>query len=264
MNQTALIVGGGRGAGLGTAKVLAEAGYNLAIADFSADRLEIAAGEVAAVGADVLPLLCDASDEEQVAGIYRATAEKFGGVSAVVNCVAWLDPAGPIVDLPTERWHKAIRTNLDSVMFSTREALRLMIPAQSGVIINFSSVSATRGFPDRASYGATKAAIINFTQTTAMEGREYGIRANCLVPGAIAGERTMELRAMVAQRAVEGGPLTAETAQYPGPEPEDLTPEWVGRFIKFLISPEGRFINGQAIPIGESVRSPLQSLFFDM
>src|SRR5690606_18864541 len=124
------------------------------------------------------------SSEEAVESLFAQINKDHGGVHLLVNTVTWIDPPGPIVDLPTDRWHRAIRTNLDSVMFTTRAAMKTMIPAgNGGVIINISSLNGTRGFPDRPSYGATKAAVINFTQTTAMEGRQYGIRANCLVPG---------------------------------------------------------------------------------
>ena len=264
MTQTILISGGGRGAGLGIATTLAGDGHNIVVADLDPNTAEAAAESVRLSGAESLAIAADVSDEGQVDEMFRRTVERFGTVDVLINCVAWLDPAGPIVDLPTERWHKAIRTNLDSVMFTTRAALRLMYPQKSGVIVNFSSVSGTRGFPDRASYGATKAAIINFTQTTAMEGREHGVRANCLVPGGIEGERTRALREMVARRAREGGPVASEEVDYPGPPIQYLTPEWIGRYVRFLMSEDGSMINGQAIPIGESARSPLQSIFFDL
>ena len=194
--------------------------------------------------------------------MFTQVREMFGGLDVLVNTVAWIDPPGPIVDLPTERWHKAIRTNLDSVMFCTRAALRMMIPKESGVIINVSSLNGTRGFPDRASYGATKAAVVNFTQTTAMEARQYGIRANCLVPGSIEGERTRILREMMQERARQGH--TRMTWTYPDPPVEPLDPEWIGRYVRFLVSEDGRHVNGQAIVIGEAPRSPLQAMFADI
>jgi NAD(P)-dependent dehydrogenase (short-subunit alcohol dehydrogenase family) len=195
--------------------------------------------------------------------MFARIGDEVGPLDVLVNTVAWIDPPGPIAELPTDRWHKAIRTNLDSVMYCTRAALAMMIPRTKGVIVNISSLNGTRGFPDRPSYGATKAAVINFTQTTAMENRQYGIRANVLVPGGIEGERVRLLREMAAQRAKEHGD-TPPPRNYPDPPMEMLDPEWIGRYVSFLISEDGRHINGQALVIGEAPRSPLQAMFPDI
>lgn len=260
-----LVTGAGRGAGLGIATALADEGGTVVVCDLDPDTCDRAAAAVRERGAESLSIPCDVSDEQQVEAMFTRIAETCGTLDVLVNTVAWIDPPGPIVDLPTERWHKAIRTNLDSVMFCTRAALRMMIPRSSGVIVNISSLNGTRGFPDRVSYGATKAAVINLTQTTAMENRQYGIRANCLVPGGIDGERARVLRELMAARAKEGGPASPiDTDFYPDPPMELLDPEWIGRYVSFLISPDGRHVNGQALVIGEAPRSPLQAMFPDL
>jgi NAD(P)-dependent dehydrogenase (short-subunit alcohol dehydrogenase family) len=259
-DRVTLITGTGRGVGAGVASVLAAEGGKLVVCDLDPAACEASAEQARAAGAEVVAMVCDVSDEAQVEALFATAHEAFGRLDVLVNTVAWIDPPGPIVDLPTERWHKAIRTNLDSVMYGTRAALRTMIPNRSGVIINVSSVNGTRGFPDRASYGATKAAIINFTQTTAMENRQYGIRANVLVPGAVAGERNRILREYAAERASETG---FQISPPPEPPIELLDVDWIGRYVAFLVSPEGRFINGQSLQIGESSRHPLQAIFPD-
>ena len=104
--------------------------------------------------------------------------------------------------------------------------------------------------------------MINFTQTTAMENRQYGVRANCLVPGSIEGERTRILREMAEERARQG-PLTTKWT-YPDPPVEPLDPEWIGRYVRVVVSDEGQHINGQAIVIREAPRSPLQAMFPDI
>jgi NAD(P)-dependent dehydrogenase (short-subunit alcohol dehydrogenase family) len=260
--RTILVTGAGRGAGQGIATALANEGGNIVICDLDGASSDATAKIIEERGATALSLECDVSDEDAVNGLFAQAVERFGTIDVLVNTVAWIDPPGPIAELPTERWHKAIRTNLDSVMFCTRAVLQTMIPARKGVIINISSLNGERGFPDRVSYGATKAAVINFTQTTAMENRQYGIRANCLVPGGIAGERVRILGEMMAARAAEaGGP---QRGQYPDPPMELLDPEWIGRYISYLISEDGRHINGQSLIIGEAPRSPLQSMFPDI
>ena len=156
--RTVLVTGAGRGAGLGISAVLSSEGGNVVLCDLDADTVARAAELCRQRGAaESVSIQCDVSDEAQVENLFTHVREAFGRLDVLVNTVAWIDPPGPIVDLPTERWHKAIRTNLDSVMFCTRAALRMMIPRQSGIIINVSSLNGTRGFPERASYGATKA-----------------------------------------------------------------------------------------------------------
>ncbi|MCW2541640.1 MAG: 3-oxoacyl-[acyl-carrier-protein] reductase [Frankiales bacterium] len=264
--RTTLVTGAGRGAGLGIASALADQGGNLVVCDLDPDTSAAAAKLATERGARAVSIPCDVSDEVAVDAMFAQVKAEFGTLDALVNTVAWVDPPGPIAEMPTERWHKAIRTNLDSVMFCTRAALQIMIPQASGAIINVSSLNGTRGFPDRGSYGATKAAVINLAQTTAMENRAYGIRANCLVPGAINGERIRLLMEMAAARAAEKG-ADAEPPRpsfYPDPPIEFLDPEWVGRYVAFLLGDGGRHINGQALVIGEAPRSPLQAMFPDL
>jgi NAD(P)-dependent dehydrogenase (short-subunit alcohol dehydrogenase family) len=265
MDRVTLVTGGGSGAGLGIATALAEEGGVVYVSDFNAELSAAAAEEVTRRGATGISIPADFSDEEQVESLFTQIGQDHGGVELLVNTVAWIDPPGAIVDLPTERWHKTLRTNLDSVMFTTRAAMRTMIPARKGVIINTSSLNGTRGFPDRPGYGATKAAVINFTQTTAMEGRQYGIRANCLVPGGIQSNRLAVLRDAMVQRMEETGGSLGTSVVPPGqPAPELLDGEWIGRYVRFLASDDGRFINGQALVIGEAGRSTLQALFPDI
>ena len=257
--RTTLVTGAGRGAGRGIANALAAEGDNIAICDLDPDRLAKAADTLRETGANVLAMLCDVSDEEQVDEMFARVVREFGTLDILVNTVAWIDPAGPIVDMPADVWHMSVKTNLDSVFYCTRAAMKIMIPKRGGVIVNISSVNGTRGFPERASYGATKAAIINFTQTTAMEGRQYGIRANVLVPAGIQGERVNMVMAAFERRARETGvpAKQVDTDRF-------LTEEWIGRYVSFLVSDEGRHINGQALVIGEGGRSPLQALFPDI
>jgi|tagenome__1003787_1003787.scaffolds.fasta_scaffold20985396_2 NAD(P)-dependent dehydrogenase (short-subunit alcohol dehydrogenase family) len=261
-DRVTLVTGAGRGAGHGIAAALAEERGAVVVCDLDPETSEHAARVVRERGARSLSVPCDVSDEEQVEAMFTRIGDEFGPIDVLVNTVAWIDPPGPIVDLPTERWHQAIRTNLDSVLYCTRAALRMMIPRRRGAIVNISSLNGTRGFPDRASYGATKAAVLNLTQTTAMENRQYGISANCLVPGAIDGERVRVLRELMQQRAETG--TAAPASSYPDPPVQLVDPEWIGRYVRFLVSPEGRHINGQALVIGEAPRSPLQAMFPDL
>jgi len=258
--RVVLVTGAGRGAGLGIATVLAAEGGHVVICDIDGAAVENAAARLREQGGKVRALACDVSDENAVDGMMAEIGRLHGRLDVLVNAVAGLDPPGPIAGMATKDWHHALRTNLDSVMFCTRAALRLMIPRRSGVIVNIASINGMRGFPQRSAYGATKAAIINFTQTTAMENRKHNIRANCLAPGGVAGERMKILGTLMAEAAAENG----GAIDYPDPPRQLLEPEAVGRYVAWLASDASRDVNGQVLVIGDTDRSPLQALFPDL
>jgi len=254
-----LVTGAGRGAGRGVAHGLAAArGGTVFVADINGDAAAEAATELEELGVRGVAVVCDLSVEEDVAALFDEIRRHGASLDVLVNTVAWIDPSGPVAEMSTDTWHRALRVNLDSIFYTCRAALGMMIPRGRGVIINFASLNGTRGFPDRGSYGASKAAVINLTQTIAMENRRHGIRANAIVPGGIDGERVRELRA---RRA--GAPRTERPPEL-GSGPELIDPEWIGRYLAFLVSDEGRHINGQSLVIGEATRTPLQALFPDI
>lgn len=256
-----LVTGAGRGAGKGIALELARAGARLALADLDPVTVQATAKQIEEEGGQAFPFTADVSDENQVNTMVKGAEEALGQLDVLVNTVAWIDPPGPIVDLPTERWLKTIATNLNSTFFCSRAALRGMLDRRSGHIITTSSVNGTRGFPDRAAYGATKAAIINFTETMAMECREFGVRANCLVPGGIEGERVKILTELYAQQSAASGRPTDISLPQNDPTRVLLTPEQIGRFVVYLVSDDGKLINGQALTLGEAKMSPRQVWF---
>jgi len=258
MGKVALVTGAGRGAGRGVARELARAGYAVVVADLDPLTAADAAEEVRALGAAGSVAVCDVSDEVAVAAMFEQIREEHGDVDVLVNTVAWIDPQATIAEMPTEVWHRSFRVNVDSVFFTTRAALPGMMARGRGVIVNFSSLNGTRGFPERGSYSASKAAVITLTQTTAMEGRRHGIRAYALVPGGIDGERVRELRARLADQPRQPRPPEL------GAVPELMDPDWIGRYVAFLASEEGRHLNGQALVIGEAARTPLQAIYPDL
>ena len=131
-DRVSLITGTGRGVGAGIAAALSGPGEKLVVCDLDAEALEASAERARTAGAEVLSIPCDVSEEEQVEDLFARAVEAFGRLDVVANTVAWIDPPGPIAELPTERWHKAIRTNLDSVMYGTRGSAPDHDPAALG------------------------------------------------------------------------------------------------------------------------------------
>ncbi|MBM9465922.1 SDR family NAD(P)-dependent oxidoreductase [Nakamurella leprariae] len=251
------MTGAGRGAGEGIAVALAAHGARVAVADLNPEAAQAVAGKIAALGVESLALSTDVSFEPAVETMIGDTVDRFGGLDILVNTVAWIDPPGPVVSMPYERWQNGVRINLDSVFLCSKYALPHMQQQRSGFICNVSSVNGTRGFPNRAVYGATKAAILNLTETLSMENRAFGIRVNCLVPGAISGgERGRILRELAEQ---EGVTLFADMPTY-DPPVRAASPSDLGAYVVFLASDAGEAINGQALWMGEAPRWGGQAL----
>lgn len=256
-NKRCLVTGAGRGAGWGIALALAEQGANVAVCDLDEESAQATAGRIADLGVSSLAMRTDVSSEEEVQRMIARTVEEFGGLDILVNTVAWIDPPGPIVSMPYDRWQKGVRVNLDSVFLCSKYALPHMQAQRSGLIINVSSINGTRGFPNRAVYGATKAAILNLTETLSMENRSFGIRVNCLVPGGISGGERGRILMELAER--EGVSFAADMPSF-DPPLRAASPAELGAYVVFLASDAGEAVNGQLLWIGEAPRFGGQAL----
>jgi 3-oxoacyl-[acyl-carrier protein] reductase len=247
-SQNSIITGAAQGIGRATALALAAEGANVALLDINltgAERIALEAGDK---GVKAFALECDVTRESQVeAAVQRAVAE-LGSLEVLVNTAAWLDPPIPVAEMPFDVWDRAITTDLTSVFLCSKHALQAMIPRRHGRIVSLSSGAGKRGRAMRASYGAAKAAIINLTESLALENTQYGITVNCICPGAVAGDRALNIYRQLAERQ---GRSTEEGEQdYRQLEGRLVTEEEVAQLAVFLASEEGSRINGQAISIG--------------
>jgi NAD(P)-dependent dehydrogenase (short-subunit alcohol dehydrogenase family) len=134
------------------------------------------------------------------------------------------------------------------VFLCSKHALKVMIGQERGCVISLSSGAGKRGRAGRASYGAAKAAIINLTESMALEAGPHGITVNCICPGAVAGDRALNIFRQLAE--AQGRSAEEGETEYRKLEPRFVTEEEVAELAVFLASPEGSRINGQAISIG--------------
>lgn len=258
--RKALVTGAGRGAGQGIAEALARQGVDLILLDLDEETLSQVLAEVSEHGIEAEGIVCDAASEADVKSAFERAEAKFGALDILVNTVAWIDPHCLIEEMPFENWQRAMRVNTDSVFLCSKHAIPLLRKNDEALIINISSINGTRGFPYRAPYGASKAAVINLTQTLAMELLADGIRVNSLVPGAITGERARILK----ERMIEKGILPAVDEDDPGNvlrHAKWMDPIDVGNHVVYLASDAGRFVNGQALWLGDGPRTGAQTYF---
>jgi NAD(P)-dependent dehydrogenase (short-subunit alcohol dehydrogenase family) len=247
--QTAIVTGGAQGIGAAVAIALASEGANVIVSDINELGIRPVSDTINSLGAgSCLALACDVSDERQVEAMLRRTVEQFGQLDVLVNTAAWLDPAGPVVDLPLDRFQHALDTNLTGVFLCCKHALKVMIGAGKGAIVNVSSINGLRGFPNRASYGASKAAVVNLTETIARECAEQGIRVNAVCPSGVDTPRMPQLMANLAE--LEGRTREEGLAEYEQRRSTLLQPEQVAALILYLVSAESDKVTGNAVKIG--------------
>ena len=184
--RVALVTGASSGLGRATAVALAEGGATAValVARGEADLRETEEA-VSRAGRRALVLPTDLADEAETSRAVEKTVEAFGGVDVLVNA-AGTDAPGPVAELGVEGWDRTLAVNLRAPFLLSKAAFPHMQRAGGGTIVNVSSVAGKKGWANAAAYCASKFGLAGFTQALADEGREHGIRAIILYPGAMA------------------------------------------------------------------------------
>jgi 3-oxoacyl-[acyl-carrier protein] reductase len=191
--RVAVVTGGGRGIGRAVAVRLANEGANVAISYRSNDAAaEEVAEEVRAAGAQCEIFKGDVASPEDVDALFKSAGEALGPVEILVNN-AGLTRDNLMMRMKEDEFDEVLRTNLGGTYLCTRAALRPMIRARWGRIVNVSSVVGLVGNAGQANYAASKAGIIGFTKSVAREVAQRGITANTVAPGYVETELTGSL-----------------------------------------------------------------------
>jgi NAD(P)-dependent dehydrogenase (short-subunit alcohol dehydrogenase family) len=176
VDRAALVTGGSSGIGLAIARMLRDDGYSLTVASRRPEKIEAAAAELGAhaVAADV-------SREEDCLRLVAEHRERFGRLDVLVNSAGLGIAAGPDA-IQTKHLDLQLGVNLRGLMLVTREALPLLRESR-GWVVNLASIAGTGGVPVLAVYAATKAAVINYTQSLNRGEEDTGVRACAICPG---------------------------------------------------------------------------------
>jgi 3-oxoacyl-[acyl-carrier protein] reductase len=240
--KVALVTGGSRGLGRVDALALAEAGADVVVADILMDGAEKTAKEVQAMGRKSFAIKMDVTHMEQVKeGVVRIKNE-LGSVDILVNSAATLDHLGQLLEQRDKFWERDLRVNLTGTFNCSRAVWPYMQEKKWGRIINMASVAGTLGGFGQASYSTTKAGIIGFTKTLALEGARYGITCNVVCPGIINSESFQLISAEMRERLIRKTAL-----RRPG-EPED-----VAYAIVFLASDKANYITGIVLNVSGGI-----------
>jgi 3-oxoacyl-[acyl-carrier protein] reductase len=181
----ALVTGGARGIGPAIAKRLARDGWQVGIScEPDATQAEKVAQCIRDGGGQALVLPCDISDLQAVMHMFQRVATDYAAVNVLVN-TAETRIDRPLAELEEDEWQRVLDTNLRGAVNTTRCALRPMIRARFGRIINIASTPGLMAAPNTASYAASKGALIAFTRTVAAEVAYRGVTVNVVAPGLI-------------------------------------------------------------------------------
>jgi short-subunit dehydrogenase len=181
--KSALVTGGSSGIGLALARMLRDEGYELTLVARQPEKLAAAADEL---GAEALAANL-ALDDECIRAV-SAHAERWGGMDVLVNC-AGLGVGGSFASQDTKRIDLQLDVNLRGTLLVTREALPLL-RVSGGFVFTLASIAGTIPTPGLAVYGATKAAVISFTNSLNREEADNGVRATALCPAFVATRMT--------------------------------------------------------------------------
>jgi 3-oxoacyl-(acyl-carrier-protein) reductase len=241
--KVAIVTGASRGIGAAIARYLADEGSGVVINyATSAQRAEELMDEIAAGGraGDVLTVKADIASEQETHDLIERTVDHFGRLDILVNNAGITRDRTFRKMVPSE-WREVVDTNLNGVFYCIHAATPHLIEQGNGQIINITSVIALSGNIGQANYAATKAGIIGFTKTLALEFARYNITVNCVAPGFIETDMLSKVPDEYKEKIIERIPLRRFG-----------TPEDVAKAVRFLCT-DGDYITGEVLSVNGGV-----------
>lgn len=236
--KTALITGASKGIGKAIAMTYAKEGANVAFTYLSSVEKGLALeGELAAFGVQAKGYRSDASDFEAAGELVNSVIADFGGLHILINN-AGITKDNLLMRMTEEMWDQVINVNLKSCFNTVKASTRNFMKQRGGSIINITSVVGLRGNAGQANYSASKAGIVGFTKSVALELGSRGIRSNAVAPGFIETEMTDVLDEKTVQGWRDAIPLK-----------RGGTPEDVAQACVFLGSDHSTYITGQVLQV---------------
>lgn len=233
----ALVTGGANGIGAATARLLAERGATVVVAD-----LDRAGAEAVAAGIGGTACAVDVSDETSVAAMAALVAERFDGLDVACNVAGIAPEPKPFTDHTLAEWQRTIDVDLTGVFLCLQHELRLMVATgRGGAIVNMASGAAVVAAPGQPQYTAAKHGVLGLTRQAAQEFAAQGIRVNAVLPGQTA---TAPMQAYL-DAMPDGGERMLRRL----PMGRMATPEEIARATVWLCSEEASYVNGVALTV---------------
>jgi NAD(P)-dependent dehydrogenase (short-subunit alcohol dehydrogenase family) len=248
--KTAVITGAGSGIGRGIALVLARDGAEVAVVDKQRERATSVAKEVESLGREAIALSTDVSQSDEVNDMVKVVLHRFDKIDVLVNNVAIRGQVAPVLDLDESNWDMVMSVNAKSAFLCSKAVAPHMIRQRAGKIINISATAGKRNNALSAHYGASKFALIGFTQALALELAPYGINVNAVCPGPTDTPMWWAfVRSESHREGISPESWSERFCRERIPLGRMNTPEDIGHLVSFLASDEAGAITGIAFTI---------------
>ena len=241
--RVVIVTGGSGGIGIVASELMANRGAHVVLAELDGDRAEIEAKRLSNQGLKVSAIQTDVANKQSVQAMVQKVTDQLGRIDGLVNNAAMFSrvPMSRVgsLEIPEAEWDKMMEINVKGV-WNVCSAVAPVMKAQNyGKIVNISSGTALKGSPSRIHYVTSKAAVIGYTKSLAMEVGEHNVYVNCIAPGSTLAEEnpTPEIIAVREKAATSRCIKRVQT-------PEDLAGP-----IAFFIGPDSDFITGQTLVV---------------
>ena len=233
--RVAVVTGGSRGIGAAIVRRLAGDGLHVVALARNLEKLQQVCAEAVAAGGAAEPVVCDIADPKALAAAVEGAAERLGRIDVLVNN-AGITKDGLLLRMEDEDFESVIATNLKGAFVAIRAAVRPMIRAKGGRIINISSVSGVAGNAGQANYAASKAGLIGLSKSVAKELAGKNITCNVVAPGFIVSDMTDVLSEQIKEGVKNFIPLKRFGMA-----------QEVAAVVSFFDSPDASYVTGQVL-----------------
>jgi NAD(P)-dependent dehydrogenase (short-subunit alcohol dehydrogenase family) len=230
-HRVVIVTGAGSGIGRATARLFAERGARVVVADLDFEAAQRVSNEIKT---EAVPVRVDTSDQDSVNSMVQSTLDAFGRLDAAVNN-AGIGSGGAfkVADLPLEKWRRVMSVNLDGVFHCLQAEIPAMLEGGGGSIVNVASVMGLVANRNSAGYVASKHGVIGLTKAAALDYAKSGVRVNVVCPGYI----DTPLLAPTSQEYVD-------SVRAAHPLGRLGTADEIAAIVAFLASPESSFVTG--------------------
>ena len=249
-NKIAVVTGAASGMGKAIAKLYAQEGAKVVVADYNFEGAEAVVKEITEANGQAISMSVNVADGDAVNKMIEDTVSEYGSLDILVNNAGVMDNFEPVGEIKDEDWDRIFDINTKGVMRAMRKAVNYWIDNdKTGVIVNTISTGGISGAHAGATYGASKHAVVGLTKNTAYMYAKKNIRVNGIAPGAVATN--------ISSSITNPSKLGAERLQaVQGIIPKVGQPEEIAEAALFLASEDSSFINGVVLPVDGGWTSP--------